>query len=108
MDITGIRVKALRTTYHMSQEELAKQLGYTGRASISALERGAMNITLDKLVEISKIFGVPISYLLGMDNTDDNFDSECIVALFNNLNDEGKKIAKEYLEMLSKNEKYKK
>lgn len=108
MDITAQRIKELRQRNHLTQEELAKALGYSGRASICSLEKDAMNISVEKLMDMATYFAVPVSYLLGMDAKDSDYLNEYMLAMFKSLNAQGQKMAQEYLEMLVNTPKYKK
>lgn len=58
----GDKIKQLRKTMGISQNLLAKDLGYANRSSISDLER-AEKISLERAKQLSDYFNVPISYL---------------------------------------------
>lgn len=64
METTGNRIKKLRLESGMSQEELAKRLGYSHKSAINKIELGINGVPSSKIVLLSKIFGVSISYLL--------------------------------------------
>lgn len=61
--IIGSRIRAARKSLHMTQEKLAEKMkvsvAYYGR-----LERGEKAINLERLQEISKLLGVPMSELV--------------------------------------------
>ena len=57
----------------MTQEELAKKLGYKSKSSINKIELGKADMPTDKLIKCAEILGVAPAYLLGY--TDDpNYD----------------------------------
>lgn len=57
-------IQKLRKEKGMSQEQLAEQLGVS-RQTISKWESGAVCPTLDRLQEMSRLFGIPLTQLLG-------------------------------------------
>ena len=61
----GERIKMQRELKGMSQLELAKKIGYATKGTISLIEAGKRDITLDKVIEIAKALGVTPHYLMG-------------------------------------------
>ena len=59
----GKKLKALRKSRNLTQEELADELGYS-RQIISAWERGSHHPGLDKLETICGYFGVSSAYFI--------------------------------------------
>lgn len=53
----------MRTTNHLSQEDLSEKL-YISRQSISKWETGEATPDVDKLVQLAAIFGVSLDYLV--------------------------------------------
>lgn len=60
--LLGINIRNLRTSLGLSQESLSIKTGVP-RAYISDVERGKINITLDKIVTISNALNVSIAQL---------------------------------------------
>ena len=58
--VIGNKLRALRIKRGMRQREVAKQLG-VAREEISYFERGVRNISLSKLEELLKIYGLSLS-----------------------------------------------
>ena len=56
-------VKQAREHAEMSQEQLALELGYKGKGTVSAWEKNTNAVPFDKMVEISKITGVSLPYM---------------------------------------------
>ena len=56
-------IHELRTSKNLKREELSLLLGFDN-SYISKLEKGNINITIDKLDKIAKFFGVDIKKLL--------------------------------------------
>jgi len=63
----GQRVKELREKASLSQEELAKKLAIS-RSAVSQIENGERKLAADELLEVSKLFHVPLESLLATGN----------------------------------------
>ena len=61
----GSNLKRLRLACGMSQDELAKALGYTNRSSINKIEVGRSNIPADKIARTAEVLGVSPLELFG-------------------------------------------
>ena len=61
----GIRIKTRREELGLSQEELAKRLGYKSRSSINKIELGKNDITQHKVVAFAKALNTTTAYLMG-------------------------------------------
>lgn len=67
MDI-GERIKKRREELNMSQAELARQVGYSTRSTITRIERDGNGISQDKIVAIAKALKTTPSYLMGWED----------------------------------------
>ena len=63
---TGQMIKQLRKAAKMSQEELARKVGYTDRSSIAKIESDKAELTESKIKQFSEIFGITPAELLGI------------------------------------------
>ena len=54
----GQRIKYLRTQKGLTQDELAKRMGYTSRSTINKIEKGLVDIPFTKIQEFANIFNV--------------------------------------------------
>lgn len=70
----GQKLKTLRKEHSYSQEELAEILDVS-RQAVSKWESDKGNPEIDKLVQISTIFGVTLDYLLKTDQTEEALQS---------------------------------
>ena len=62
--MTKIRIRELREEKKMSQEQLAKSLGFKAN-TISNWERGTREPDVQTIKKLADIFGVSTDYLLG-------------------------------------------
>ena len=67
MDDSYIRVKIIRLQKNLDQKEVADQLGMT-QASYSKYENGKTQLTVSIAKSLAKIFDVPLSAILGIEN----------------------------------------
>jgi len=58
--VIGDKLKQIRIKRNLRQREVAKQLG-VAREEISYIERGVRNISLTRLEELLKIYGLSLS-----------------------------------------------
>jgi len=65
--VLGLRVRAARQHRDLTQEELAAQIGRTPE-SVSNIERGLQLPSLDTLVELGRILGVPVAEFFDEDS----------------------------------------
>ena len=54
----GMTLRRLRLEKGMSQEELAKKLGYKGRSAINKIETGVNDMPRDMVVKCAEVLGV--------------------------------------------------
>ena len=58
------RIRDLRIQHGMSQDDLAKQVGYKGRSMIARIEAGEVNISETKIKAFAGAFGTTTEYLM--------------------------------------------
>jgi len=84
----GKRVRQRRIQLGLSQEELAKRLGYSSRSTINKIENGTNDVVQTKVVDFAKALDTTVAYLMAWDETSPAFksqlvpdinDTECIV-----------------------------
>lgn len=63
----AVRLQKLREEQHLSQEQLAEQLGVS-RQAVSKWENEQANPDIENIIKLSKIFGVSNDYLLTGEN----------------------------------------
>ena len=73
----GERIKELRVSLNMTQDELAKLTGYKSRSSIQKIESGKRDITQSTIVAFTKALQVSPSVIMGWEeNTENNYLSD--------------------------------
>ena len=72
MKSVGERIRKKRESLGMSQEELAKKLGYKSRSSINKIEADARNLTQSKIKSIADALQTTPSYIMGWDEPKDD------------------------------------
>ena len=107
----GQRVKLRREELGLSQEELAKRIGYKSKTSINKIELDFRNLTQSKIKAIADALDTTPSYIMGWDeeaeeakkaapSEGDSLNAE-IIKLFMGLTADQKKEALNYLRYLS-------
>lgn len=106
MSTIGQNILRLRKELGMTQEELAKKMGYTSKSSINKIEMGKSDIPQSKIAKFAEVLGTTPAYLMGW--KDDNKENtpediklsegeKVLIDLFRKLPDEAQKM---YLEVL--------
>ena len=104
-----VRIRELRELRGLSQNELAERAGYaSGKAMISQIENGKIQISSPRLHALAKALNVTPNVLLGIDDglEDPNSENALILSKLNQLNEEGRKMVLEYVDFISSNPKY--
>lgn len=107
----GERIKQRREQLQMTQDELAKRLGYKSRSSINKIELGQQNLTQSKIYAIAIALETTPSFIMGWEeghdqkekpapNEEDRLNLE-IMDLFLSLPEEKQKEALSYLRYLA-------
>ena len=60
--LISTRIKALREERNLSQEDLARLLGFNDRQTVSAIETGARRVTAEELVLAVEVLGTSLEY----------------------------------------------
>lgn len=71
----GTRIKQKRLELNMTQDELARKVGYTSRSSINKIELGFVDLPQSKIAAIANALGTTPAYLMGWDSEKDTATS---------------------------------
>lgn len=83
--IFGENIKRLRLAKNMSQEELAKALGYENRSSINKIELGKNDMPRNKIVRAAQVLGVsPLDLFDGSEKPDLTIKTDSWLATIEN------------------------
>lgn len=72
MPTIGSRIRIRREELGLSQDELAKRLGYKSRSSLNKIELDQRNLTQSKIKAIADALETTPSYIMGWNETTDN------------------------------------
>lgn len=67
----GNRIKTIRLERKMSREQIARRIGIK-QQTIEKYEKGDINISINRLIQISNVLNVGITYFLIDENNVDN------------------------------------
>lgn len=106
-------LKSLRTSFGMTQNQLADRLNIS-RSAIGMYEKGTREPDYETLESIADIFNVDIDYLLGRtykttmlpEHLSQNAKDASLLETFHSLNDTGKDKVIDYAQDLSQNPSY--
>ena len=106
--LIGERIRKRRLELGMTQEELAKTIGFKSRSSINKIEIGSHQLPRKRIVASAIALNVSIDYLLGLD---DNFSDQHVASFpiyakerdlvisYRNADDTTKKIIRKILDI---------
>lgn len=113
--VFGENLKRLRIARGMSQDELAKALGYTNRSSINKIELGKNDMPRNKIVRAAAVLGVsPLELFQGNKSQTDTLPGggfhggeprPDILIDFDQLSDKNKEQAMTYIKYLLETQK---
>jgi len=66
------RIRQLRISAGMSQEDLARALGYSDRSMITKIESGKVDISQKKILAFAKVLDTTPAYLMGWEEETDS------------------------------------
>lgn len=99
------RIRSRREELGISQDELAKRVGYKSRSSINKIELGKNDITQSKIAEIAWALDTTPEYLMGWTpevTKRVNTDEAELVDGYRALNDESKQLIKNMVFQLNR------
>ena len=106
----GDRIAQRRKALGMTQDELAKKVGYKSKAAVSKIETNVNDISQSQVVKFAEALDVSINYLMGWENPPDNQQTAqderhvLVNELFDRLSEEDQRFAVDFLRKLSQNQ----
>jgi len=101
------KIKARRKELGMTQDDLAKKIGYYDKSMVSRIERGGCDLPHSKIVLFAKALDMTVADLIGTDDCIES-DFDILYTLYHQLNMEGREKVFEYTKDLLELDKYKK
>ena len=68
------RIRDLRIRHNMSQDDLAKAMGYKDRSMITKIEGGKVDISQKKIVAFAEVLGTTPRYLMDGDELEEELN----------------------------------
>lgn len=86
----GKRLKFYREKANLSQDELARACGYSDRSSITKIEKGERDLSIDKLKPICIALGVSPMVFFEDKYVENSIHESNLLSLFRKLSERGK------------------
>ena len=97
----GERIKQTRESVGMSQDELAKRMGYKDRSSISKIEKSSDdNVYINFVKNAAEILNCSTLYLMGLSNSPDD-RTDKFASIYSALPEDNKELIDNMLLALS-------
>lgn len=101
----GKKVKERREALGLTQEELAKKLGYKSKSTINKIELDINDVSQTKLLRLAAALEVEPGYFLEIESAPDHTELLSTYAeLFSGLSGENRRQVVQYMTFLSKQE----
>lgn len=86
------RIRDLRIQQKLSQDDLAKALGYKDRSMITKIESGKVDISQTKIIDFARVLHTTPAYLMGWEDNNPglSFDEQAIIDIYRSLPEKGK------------------
>ena len=102
----GQNILKRRKELKMTQEDLAKKLGYKSISAVAKIENGMNGLNQSKLARIAEILETSPSALMGWTRTETEIDADMELLARIDRDEEFKKIARQYYAMSEKQQEY--
>ena len=102
----GQNILKRRKELKMTQENLAKKLGYKSISAVAKIENGMNGLNQSKLARIAEILETSPSALMGWTRTEAEIDADMELLARIDRDEEFKKIARQYYAMSEKQQEY--
>lgn len=76
MSTVGDRILLMRKQIGLTQEELAKMMGYKSKSTINKIELGINDIPQSKILQFANVLGTTPAYLMGWEDEEKNSPNE--------------------------------
>ncbi len=76
MSTVGDRILVMRKQVGLTQEELAKKMGYKSKSTINKIELGINDIPQSKILQFAEVLGTTPAHLMGWDEEEKTSPNE--------------------------------
>mgnify|MGYP002549040575 CR=1 FL=1 len=111
----GERIKKLRLESGLTQEELAKEIGYSTKTSISKIENDVLDINQSTIVALARALKTTPSVLMGWTETENkpplklpSGNEQELLTIYRNVNQDGQDYIMQTARMVEGTERYRK
>ena len=109
MSTVGNRILQRRRELDLTQEELARRMGYKSKSTINKIEMGINDIPQSKIMKFAEVLATTPSFLMGWDEEDDSPEEPKLtegeklwLELYHRLSDETRDIMITMMDSLDK------
>jgi transcriptional regulator with XRE-family HTH domain len=99
----GDRIKEKRIELHLSQEELAKRMGYTSKSTINKIELGKNDVNQKKIVQFAEALHTTVPYLMGWDSEEPDYvvpGTDILIETYSKLTNKQREHLLRYMKLL--------
>lgn len=93
----GDRIKARRKELGMTQDELARIMGFDGKSNISLIEHGRIEVSVSKLVILANALNTNVNYLLGIPSEESSVKHEELCKAYEQADNETRAVVRRLL-----------
>lgn len=109
----GERIRDLRQKAGLTQEELAKEIGYSTKTSISKIENDVLDINQSTIVALARALKTTPSVLMGWSESIKttpfpNANEQELIKIYRNVNEDGQDYIMQTARMVEGTERYRK
>ena len=104
--MNGKYLKQLRKEKNLTQTELAALLGYSGKSTISKIEKDEFELSQEKLKKYAEIFNVSVIDIMGFEH-DSSFERAELADIFDSLSEDNQAALLDYAKLLKLKEEKK-
>lgn len=97
--MNGKYLKQLRIDKGLTQTELAKELGYSGKSAIARIENDDFELSQEKIKKYADFFEVSVMDIMGLPHDDSIAEGE-LAHIYNQLSETHKDALFEYAKLL--------
>jgi transcriptional regulator with XRE-family HTH domain len=99
MSNIGLRIKQRREELKLTQDDLAKLMGYTSKSTINKVEKGINDVTQSNILKYAKVLDCSLSYLLDWEEYDNYSERTAELLVMLRKSPKIMQLAKDFIEL---------